>query len=313
MSTPVNVFLSGDIGAMEGAYITMASLLSSNTQNQIKFHWLTDATSLALLSILEKDLKQFSENFTFEVHELPVAKVEQFDINNEHIKAFAYARLFFGEYFDLTGPAIYLDTDTFVNLDLSVIHNMDFSKYEVHACTDYGFKKEVAGPFLQEVNLFKSLGLNFSDTYFNSGILIFDFSFYKSTVTMDRIQKFIANSKGQFSFEDQSILNFLFHGHWKEADGKWNSRIYMKREGPVELQMNDRITHTYGPHKPWQFEFKPDLGINKYFIEISKKANPAISEHFKPRETIQLNTGVVMSYRARNLRNKAKGLLNKFR
>lgn len=159
---------------------------------------------------------------------------------------------------------LYLDCDVIINRNIDDIFNIDFDDKEIIAVRD------TISPVL---NLDKNkerkdyitniLKLNNPETYFNSGLILFNIS------KID-INQYIKNLKNvltinEFLFPDQDILNKIFENNAKLISQSWNfcygtliwNRGY-KNEVSGEFKKdflqalnNPRIIHYTSPKKPW--------------------------------------------------------------
>lgn len=134
---------------------------------------------------------------------------------NSTYSPYCMLRLLTDKVFDLDyiEKAIYLDTDTMVNKDISLLSNIDISNYDYAACID------VAG------------SIWFGNTYINSGVLYINYKSIKETKLFDRCLEFI--KKYYRILPDQDALNYC-NPKKLIIDKKFNEQRNMKNDTVIK-------------------------------------------------------------------------------
>ena len=114
-----------------------------------------------------------------------------------NISLSAYARLFLPEMLpNSCDRVIYLDCDTIICESL-----LSLWEYNLHDCSVAGVEDLVLDEFK------KRIGLQQSDRYFNSGVLLIDLKRWREDNTQNKFMQFIANCHGRVAHHDQGVIN----------------------------------------------------------------------------------------------------------
>lgn len=160
---------------------------------------------------------------------------------------------------------LYLDTDTVAVRDVGILFDQHDAGVLISAAHDLG-----VAMMLDDVRLtgrdnpaileFRT-GKYDAQSYFNSGVMIFDLSRKETRTGMDEALKLVALDK-QSHFRDQDALNNVFAGKVRFIDGRWNwatewlsDWLECSAETAIHVDARARepwIVHCTGPWKPWQ-------------------------------------------------------------
>jgi lipopolysaccharide biosynthesis glycosyltransferase len=156
----------------------------------------------------------------------------------------AYGRIWMGSLLAKVDKVIYLDSDTLVLGDLSILWNIDLQEYSTFACLDIKIDSlgdDTAG-FLSENE--KSL------PYFNSGVLLVDLSKWRK-IQIERLAlDLIADPNCTYRWHDQTILNYLLRGTIGVMPAEWN---WIARDFPVGDTFEVNLIHYTNSTKPWNY------------------------------------------------------------
>lgn len=160
---------------------------------------------------------------------------------------------------------LYVDSDVIFNNDISNIFDIDFCDKNLLAVSDSfnlvsDFKEsEERNEYIKDY-----LGLTECDTYFNSGVLLFNIHSFNKQEYLETIKTAFNKIKKTYC-PDQDILNFMFKGQVKIINQKWNLQyhlpIFHKKDLPhIEKSCLEEynnafqtpvIIHYTSPFKPW--------------------------------------------------------------
>jgi lipopolysaccharide biosynthesis glycosyltransferase len=144
---------------------------------------------------------------------------------------------------------LYLDSDIFLNRPgLAQLFATDLENHPLAAVRD------IQQVFSQRHRLpdFALLGLQ-DVAYFNSGVLLIDCKRFIETKLEQRCMEFMRERPDVVAFfHDQSALNGVLRGEWKELHPKWNWMYSIKTTNFVEME-SPHIIHFIGPQKPWRW------------------------------------------------------------
>ena len=153
---------------------------------------------------------------------------------------------------------IYLDTDTIIQTDLQELFKIDIDDYYIAGVFDIGITLKRFKYIHPKYN--NALNIPDLSTYINSGVLLINLK----KIRMDNISKqFINESRKNYFFADQDVLNKVCYGKIKLLPPKFNSitmynkiinksnefrNIYTKKEIAESIK-SPKIIHYAGGHK----------------------------------------------------------------
>lgn len=114
---------------------------------------------------------------------------------------------------------IYLDVDTIVMKDISLLWNTDLEGCTIGAVLDVGKTVDCAWGGIPN---YKELGLLASTKYFNAGIMLIDVTKWREEDISNRVLDTLRSYAEHVVLVDQYGLNVVFANKWKELNPKWN-------------------------------------------------------------------------------------------
>ena len=179
---------------------------------------------------------------------------------------------------------LYADSDIIFNNNIDEIFNIDFENKQLLAISD-SFNLISTLEEVQTRNIYneKVLKLNKEDTYFNSGILMFNIQAIESENYKEKIKEAFTNITETYC-PDQDILNYIFKKNIKLIDQKWNMQYHIPiyhqndythldkkllNEYQIAYQ-NPTIIHYTSGIKPW---FKPQENLAEFFWKYARKTD----------------------------------------
>ena len=191
------------------------------------------------------------------LHNLETEKYNFPNLENSHVSSATYFRLFLEKYLYDKGEVIYLDADTIV-LD----NPIELIKEEITNMRSSGFYFGASLETTKKLtpDIFERLGLSGS-TYFNAGVMIFDFTNPKLKKSSKKLLLLTKNLGKKIKQWDQDVLNKFFDENYYQIDENLNFKLYEQGNLPNQ---DAKILHYLGSTKPWTFE---GLQINnsKYY------------------------------------------------
>lgn len=142
------------------------------------------------------------------------------------------------------------------------------------------------------------LKTDYSDDYYNSGVVLMDIEKIRESSSVSEITKIIEKNKNKLILPDQDIFNLLFSDRIKEID--WMAYnlppwVYELLKYLFPNQYNEnwienevKLIHFMGKSKPWneRQEYKYQLG--KYYFEAEEQAIN-LYPHFFPERNADLS------------------------
>ena len=200
-----------------------------------------------------------------------------------HFSRDIYYRLYIPEVCSQYERIIYIDGDTIVRGDLSILFEVDLNGNSLGAvqdCVMTNFRKlkvpsiPATGSLEAELYLKNYLQLSQPSDYFQSGIIVFDIQKAKESLPIIRN---ILESGKTYWFPDQDILNIAYQDSVEFIDERWNvfhgngdiKTFYEKLPYDVRTKYfksreNPLIIHYAGEKKPWkniQVDFSEDFWL----------------------------------------------------
>lgn len=258
--------------------------------------------------VLLDELRSF-----FDVHGIGELNIIKFDSSKielplkddkitGHITKEAYFRLYAPFYLPSTMDRIlYLDCDIICRNNISDFYNTDFEEKIFVGCINSDLANN-------EYN--SRLNLPEDHVYINSGVLLFNLKKYKEFVSVDLLNKFIADNADVLDFQDQDVVNKLFCGKILQSHVYNNFQV-----GMLLYTEGGNLVHYTGPVKPWFDEYsrpflaKPYYDILEFLgeyelLEYKKKCHVSNFKMMRKLATIFVNGGVVTESQIINVINQ---------
>lgn len=169
------------------------SLLENNKSSNFMIHIMGSGYTKIEDKILEDIINLYS-NCDIQVYDISRISplMRKFDLPKWRGTDMAYARLFFQEVIPAVSKLLYLDCDTTVVSSLDELFRRDIS-------TPVAAVKEIVIPSHIKGKL---------DTYYNAGVLLFNYELWEKESCLDTLYKALQNLDMELLFADQDLLNF---------------------------------------------------------------------------------------------------------
>jgi len=155
-----------------------------------------------------------------------------------------YYRLFIAELFPEYKKAIYIDSDTVVQGDISELYQTDIKDAYVGACHEQAMVQvDEYGTYVEKV-----IGIS-RHNFFNAGIMLINCEQFRTHHVLD---KFIEDLH-VYDFvvtQDEDYLNLICKDHVYWMDQRWNTEIFGEIPYPIE---EGKILHYIMTSKPWHY------------------------------------------------------------
>lgn len=259
-ATPLDSYIMDIVFNIDDNYLmqcctTMVSILHNNKDGQISFHVISNGlTNESRLKIEQVAEAYHQQVFFYVVNPEAMSDYEIFD-KQGHISMATYLRLFVADILPKRlHKIIYMDCDLIVDGSLAELWNTDVEGYALAAVEDMWSGK---------ADNYVRLGYNAADTYFNAGVLVVNLDYWREHNVSQQAAQYVAMHAGQLKFNDQDVLNGLFHDsklllpfRWNVQDGLLRRRRKIRSEVISKLDQeleNPVIIHFTGHRKPWNF------------------------------------------------------------
>jgi Lipopolysaccharide biosynthesis proteins, LPS:glycosyltransferases len=183
-----------------------------------------------------------------------------------------YYRLLAQDYLPKIDRILYLDADILVINDLHTLYNLDLGDNLYAAASHSALTSNMTEPFNKV-----RLGNYEAESYYNSGVLLFNLPKIRQVVKADDIFKYIKENELTLFLPDQDVLNGLYgHQIMKIPDELYNfdarmSALYFAiGDGKWDLDWvidNTVILHFCGRDKPWKNDYRGRYaGLYKHYM-----------------------------------------------
>ena len=156
-----------------------------------------------------------------------------------------YFRLFIADMFPELHKAIYIDSDTIVQGDISDLYLTEPGDRWLCACHEQAMVQiDHYGTYVEQV-----VGVS-RHNYFNAGVLLINCDKFRET---ELLRKFLSKLQ-EYDFvvtQDEDYLNLICKDHIKWLDQRWNTEVYCDFSYPIE---EAKILHYIMVSKPWHYK-----------------------------------------------------------
>ena len=240
----IPIFYACDNAFVKFTMVSLRSMMENAAKDRkYQIHILhTDIEAATQQAVLRMQNEQFSVMFD-DVTSYLQSISSQMPIRDYYSKT-TYYRLFIAEMFPELNKAIYIDSDTVVQGDISEFFDFDIDNYDLGACHEQAMVQEDAyGTYVE-----KCLGID-RNSYFNAGILLINCRRFRRRKVLESFVRLL----GEYDFrvtQDEDYLNLICKDHVRFLPQSWNTEIF----GIIENKKEDcNILHYIMTSKPWHY------------------------------------------------------------
>lgn len=231
------------------------TLLKSN-KSELSFHFITTAPESAGIKRTKNAL--ISLGHDCEIIPIEVTKFHGF-LEMRHLKYSTYFKFLIPSLIKAE-RVLYIDTDVYINTDLSEIFNADLNGKAIGVVMD----EYVNSPSFADI--LKDFVLK-GGSYFNAGIILWDLTKIDREGFFDECLNAFSPNEYRIRFGDQCLLNVLMDEKKTLLPGKWNYQIAARNLdfGDLEnrIKNSEGIFHFCASPKPWQCN--PQDGVGAFW------------------------------------------------
>lgn len=255
----IPVFFACDNNFVKFTVVSLKSMIA-NASKDYKYHVYVLHTDITE-EMQKKVFALQNDNFeiTFEdVTDYLKSISDKLPIRDYYSKT-TYYRLFIAEMFLEYDKAIYIDSDTIVQGDISKLYETDIHDAYVGACHETVMVQEdVFGTYVEKV-----MGIS-RYNFFNAGILLINCDQFRLHFVLD---KFIGllHTYNFVVTQDEDYLNLICKDHVYWLDQRWNTEIFGEIPYPIE---EANILHYIMTSKPWHYH---DCRFGDIFWKYAKE------------------------------------------
>ena len=256
----IPIFYALDERFMKYGIVSLYSLrenaASGNTYRIYFLHTdVTDESRAKVKNLLERpDFEIYFENVSDYLESI----AHKFPLRDYYSKT-TYFRLFIADMHPEYDKAIYVDSDTIIQGDMSDLYDIDVKGFILGACHEQAMVQvNEYGAYVE-----KCLGLD-RNLYFNAGLLLLNCVEFRQRNVLDRFIQTLQVYDCVVT-QDEDYLNLLCKDHVKFLDQRWNTEIFGTIPYPIE---EAKILHYIMFNKPWHYDTCPHADI---FYRYAKK------------------------------------------
>ena len=174
---------------------------------------------------------------------------------------------------------LYIDGDTWIDLDLTPLIQLDMREHTLGAVLDFG---RILSGYAKE----DAERLNFSPKgqYFNSGVLLVDYKKWREATMGTRAITVLQENPQRFKQGDQCALNYACKGQWLPLNARWN----YQGDLIILFPKAEIVRHYISSTKPWMTDKirYPLFDVKQYqtFFTTSPFPLPKALHHRSDRE-----------------------------
>lgn len=244
MNNVIPIFYACDDSFVKYTIVSLSSMIK-NASPEHKYHVYILHTQIseemkARVKTLAND--NFEISFT-DVSEHLQTISDRLPIRDYYSKT-TYYRLFIAEMFPQYDKAIYIDSDTVVQGDISKLYATDIKDAYVGACHEQAMVQvEEYGRYVEKV-----IGIS-RYNFFNAGMIVINCDRFRMNFVLDKFIQYLHT----YTFvvtQDEDYLNLICKDHVCWLDSRWNTEVFGEIPYPIE---EAHIIHYIMTSKPWHY------------------------------------------------------------
>lgn len=245
MKPIVPIFYACDENFVKYTIVSLHSIIvnASPDFQYIVYILYTDITAATQATVMKMANEQFEIRFIDMTNYLKSIS-DKLPLRDYYSKT-TYYRLFIAEMYQEYTKAIYIDSDTIVQGDISEFFLTDIKDAYVGACHEQVMLQEdVFGTYVEKV-----VGVS-RYNFFNAGILLINCEQFRLKFVLDKFIDYLH----YYNFvvtQDEDYLNLICKDHVYWIDQRWNTEVFCDIAYPIE-QAN--MLHYIMTSKPWHYE-----------------------------------------------------------
>ena len=240
----IPIFYACDDNFVKYTIVSMHSIIKNASKN-FKYHMYVLHTGITQ-PMMEKVYELANENFeiSFEdVTDYLYSISDKLPIRDYYSKT-TYYRLFIAEMFPEYSKAIYIDSDTVVQGDISQFFNTDIKDAYLGACHEQAMiQVDEYGTYVEKV-----IGIS-RYNFFNAGVLLINCDQFRLRFILDKFVQYLH----EYNFvvtQDEDYLNLICKDHVYWIDQRWNTEIFGNIPYPISEAC---VLHYIMTNKPWHY------------------------------------------------------------
>lgn len=244
MLNAIPIFYACDDAFVKYTIVSLHSMIrNASKSHRYQIHILhTNISDEMQQKVMELENQYFSISFE-NVTDYLQSISEKLPIRDYYSKT-TYYRLFIAEMFPHYEKAIYIDSDTVVQGDISALYHTDIGNAWVGACHEQAMVQvDEYGTYAEQV-----VGVS-RHSFFNAGLLLINCNMFRQRRVLDKFTALLQ----EYNFvvtQDEDYLNLICKDRVFWLDQRWNTEIFGQIDYPIEQA---HILHYIMTSKPWHY------------------------------------------------------------
>ncbi len=243
-SNIIPIFYACDDNFVKCTVVSIKSMME-NASKDYKYRVYVLHTNITD-GMMEKIYALKNDNFEFlfqDVTKYLVSISDKLPIRDYYSKT-TYFRFFIAEMFPEYNKAIYIDSDTIVQGDISKLYTTDIGDNYIGACHEQAMVQvDGYGTYVEKV-----MGIS-RHNFFNAGMMLINCDKFRTHRVLDKFIEYLH----VYTFvvtQDEDYLNVICKDHVYWLDQRWNTEIFGEIPYPIEEAY---ILHYIMTSKPWHY------------------------------------------------------------
>ena len=242
----IPIFFASDDRFVRYTIVSLDSMIRNASKDRFyRVHVLhsnvSDAMQKKLLALANENFEITFDDVTPYLNSV----ADQLPIRHYYTKT-TYYRLFIADMFPQYDKAIYIDSDTIVQGDVSKLYDTDIGDNYVGACHEQAMAQvDVFGTYCERV-----VGVS-RYNYFNAGLILINCSVFREKQVLNKFVHYL----GVYNFivtQDEDYLNLICKDHVCLLDQRWNTELADGLKYDYDIR-EAHLLHFIMANKPWHY------------------------------------------------------------
>lgn len=241
----IPIFYACDDNFVKYTIVSLYSMIQ-NASKDHKYHIYVLHTDISdEMKAKMTELKNDNFDISFEdVTEYLHSIAKKLPVRDYYSKT-TYYRLFIAEMFPEYNKAVYIDSDTIVQGDISQLYATDIKDAYLGACHEQAMiQVDEYGTYAEKV-----VGVS-RYNFFNAGIMLINCDQFRRRFVLDKFIQYL-HIYDFVVTQDEDYLNLICKDHVHWLDQRWNTEVYCHIAYPIE---EANILHFIMTSKPWHYD-----------------------------------------------------------
>ena len=241
----IPIFYACDDNFVKYTIVSLNSMIKNASKNEkyeiyVLHTYITDVMKNKLLELQNENFKITFCDVTSHLESI----YDRLPIRDYYSKT-TYYRLFIAEMFPEYEKAIYIDSDTVVQGDISELYAIDIGDNYLGGCHEQAMVQvDAFGTYAEQV-----VGVS-RHNFFNAGMIVINCEQFREHAVLDRFIEYLHDYNFVVT-QDEDYLNLICKDRVYWLDQRWNTEIFGEIAYPIE---EANILHYIMTSKPWHYD-----------------------------------------------------------